>query len=67
MTAADHTRLWQAIGEIDEEENSHVLTKLFTLYEEAFARDPESEAVATFFKYLDIALTQTRECNLNRR
>ncbi|MCP3891151.1 MAG: hypothetical protein GY702_20140 [Desulfobulbaceae bacterium] len=59
--------LWAAIGDIDEEETRNVLTKLFVIYEQAIERDPTSIEATLFFKNLDLAMTQTEECNLNRR
>ena len=59
--------LWEAIGDIEIEESQNVLTKLFVMYEEILKKDPESEAAKYFFKNLDLALTLTDECNLNRR
>ncbi len=59
--------LWAAIGDIDEEETRNVLTKLFVIYEQAIERDPASIEATLFFKNLDLAMTQTEECNLNRR
>lgn len=59
--------LWEAIGEISGEETHHLLTKLFDLYEKRLEVDPGDGEARNFFKYLDTALSQTRECNLNRR
>jgi len=59
--------LWEAIGAVDEEETGHVLTRLFTMYEQLLANDPKDKEALNFFRNLDTALTQTIECNLNRR
>ncbi|WP_457578036.1 hypothetical protein [Desulfomarina sp.] len=59
--------LWEAIGEINEEELGHVLVRLFTIYEALLARDENSEEALNFFKNLDTALSVTQGCNLNRR
>lgn len=59
--------LWEAIGAIDEEETRHVLTRLYDKYEQLLARDPNSGEALRFFQNLDNALSQTTECNLNRR
>lgn len=59
--------LWEKLGDIGEDDIPHVLTKLFTLYEEVLERKPDDEAAATFFKHLSQVLTQVNECNLNRR
>ena len=59
--------LWEALGGVDEEETGHVLTRLFTMYEQILANDREDKEALNFFRNLDIALTLTTECNLNRR
>lgn len=59
--------LWEAIGAIDEEENGHVLTKLFAMYEQLLEKNPQDQEALNFFRNLDTALTLTTECNLNRR
>lgn len=59
--------LWEALGAVDEEETGHVLTRLFTMYEQLLASDPKNKEALNFFRKLDTALTQTTECNLNRR
>lgn len=59
--------LWEALGNVEIEEVQNVLTKLFVIYEEILQLDPESEPAKLFFRNLDLALTLTDECNLNRR
>ena len=59
--------LWEAIGNLEEDDVSHVLTKLFTLYEERHRRHPDDDATLLFFQHLSQAVAQTSECNLNRR
>ena len=59
--------LWEAIGNLEEDDIPHVLTKLFTIYEEKLQRNPDDEAVIDFFRHLSQALDQVNECNLNRR
>lgn len=59
--------LWEALGNLEMDESQNLLTKLFVIYEDLSAKDPDSEVVRHFFKSLDIALTLTDECNLNRR
>ena len=58
---------WDALGGMQEEEFPHVLTRLFTIYEERLRRNPEDEAATLFFHHLAQAISQTSECNLNRR
>jgi len=59
--------LWEDIGSLGEDELFHVVTKLFAMYEEQLKRQPESEEARFFFEKLESALTQTAECNGNRR
>ncbi|MGB3210790.1 MAG: hypothetical protein WBB19_08830 [Desulforhopalus sp.] len=59
--------LWEAIGTVGEEDTGHVLTRLFTTYEKQLQHNPEDREALSFFRNLDNALTQTVECNLNRR
>jgi hypothetical protein len=59
--------LWEALGEISQEETEHLLTRIFAMYEKRLATDPGDREAQNFFTYLDTALSQTRECNLNRR
>lgn len=59
--------LWEMMGDLEEEDVPHVLTKLFTIYEERLSQKPDDKATALFFKHLGQALGQVGECNLNRR
>ena len=59
--------IWEALGDIDNEESQHVLTKLFVMYEEMVTRNGESEETHRFFQNLDNAIELSQECNLNRR
>jgi len=59
--------VWAALGELEEEDAVHVLTRLFTMYEEQQQRNPDDGAAALFFRNLATAVSQARECNLNRR
>ncbi len=59
--------LWEILGDTEEDDIPHVLTKLFTIYEEKLQRKPEDKAVIDFFRNLSQALAQVNECNLNRR
>jgi hypothetical protein len=61
------TDLWEALGSIDEEETHHVLTRLFAMYEQIIASDPNNKEALKFFQNLDNALSLTEDCNLNRR
>jgi len=59
--------LWEALGDLEEEDVPHVLTKLFILYEERLSRNPDDTTTILFFQHLSQAVAQTSECNLNRR
>lgn len=61
------TDLWESLGSLSEEEAHHVLSRLFALYDDILARDPDNKEAELFFRKLDTALSQTIECNLNRR
>jgi hypothetical protein len=58
---------WEHLGELTEEDAMHVLTRLFSMYEEEEQRNPGNKEAALFFRNLVTALGQTSECNLNRR
>ena len=58
---------WEYLGELAEEDAMHVLTRLFTMYEEQEQQKPGDEAAPLFFRNLITALGQTSACNLNRR
>lgn len=59
--------LWEAVGDLEEDDVPHVLNRLFTVYEERLQHNPADEAAALFFQHLSQAVSQTNECNLNRR
>lgn len=59
--------LWEALGEIDDDEAQHVLTKLFTMYEQRLTQDGATQETDRFFQNLHNAIELTQECNLNRR
>ena len=59
--------LWEAIGSLGEDEVPHVLTRLFTMYEERLAKNSEDAEALLFFRNLDTAISQVTLCNLNRR
>jgi hypothetical protein len=59
--------LWEALGSVAEEELVHVLTRLFTGYEQLLRVDPENREAELFFRNLDQAIEATEKCNLNRR
>ena len=59
--------LWEDIGSLAEDETIHVITKLFTMYEELLGKNPEDENGLLFFRNLDTAISQSTICNLNRR
>lgn len=59
--------VWEALGDLAEEDALHVLTRLFTMYEEQLQLKPDDEAAELFFRNLATAVSQACECNLNRR
>lgn len=59
--------LWGEIGSLSDDEAGHVLARLFAAYELESESNADSEFCTEFFKRLSAALSQTRECNLNRR
>lgn len=59
--------IWEALGDIDDEEAQHVLARLFAMYEEMVTRGGETEETSRFFQNLNNAIELTQECNLNRR
>jgi len=59
--------IWNELGSLSEDELFHVITKLFAVYEEELQRDPVSPGAQIFFKHLASAITQTSQCNSNRR
>jgi hypothetical protein len=59
--------VWGRLGELNEEDAVHVLTRLFAMYEQRQQQQPDDEAAALFFRNLSTALDQALECNLNRR
>lgn len=59
--------LWDALGSLPEEEMAHVVTRLFALYEARLQQNPADAEALHFFRNLDLALTQTCQCNSNRR
>lgn len=59
--------LWEALGEVTEEEAQHVLTKLFAMYEQLLEQQGTTEETERFFRCLDNAIELSQECNLNRR
>ncbi len=61
------SELWEALGAVEEEDTGHVLTRMFVLYEQLLANNPEDKEAINFFRNLDTALTLTAACNLNRR
>ena len=59
--------IWNALGSVPEEEMAHVATRLFALYEARLQQNPDDPEALLFFSNLDLAITQTCQCNSNRR
>ena len=59
--------LWEDIGSLEDEELSHVITKLYVIYEERLKRNRDDEEAVHFFRNLANVIQETTTCNLNRR
>ncbi|MFH1217168.1 MAG: hypothetical protein V1706_11770 [Pseudomonadota bacterium] len=59
--------LWDDMGSLPEDDVFHVLTKLFTTYEEKLSGDSANREALNFFKHLENAITQASQCNSNRK
>ena len=59
--------IWDKLGELEEDEALHVLTKLFATYEAQYQNNPNDNQANAFFNNLNNAIEQTAQCNLNRR
>jgi hypothetical protein len=59
--------IWDALGSLNDDDIPHVLNKLFIVYETILEQDEKNEDALLFMQRLDNAITQTVECNLNRR
>lgn len=59
--------IWDALGGLSAEEMSHVITRLFALYEARLQQNPDDPEALHFFRNLDLSITQTCQCNSNRR
>ena len=59
--------VWAELGELNDEDAVHTLSRLFVMYEEQQQRNPDDEAAALFFRNLSTAISLASECNLNRR
>lgn len=61
------SELWDTLGSLPEAELPHVVTRLFALYEARLQQNPDDPEALHFFHNLDLAITQTCQCNSNRR
>ena len=59
--------LWEDIGSLSDIELSHVISKLYTTYEERLKHRPEDQESLNFFRNLYNAINESTICNLNRR
>jgi len=59
--------LWDRLGDLEEDEAFHVMTRLFAIYEELLEGDSDNREAQHFFTNLENALDFCRQCNLNRR
>jgi hypothetical protein len=61
------SELWDTLGSLPEEEMVHVVTRLFALYEARLRQNPDDPEARQFFRNLTLAITETCQCNSNRR
>jgi len=59
--------IWADLGELPDEEVIHMMTKLFAIYDEKLKNKPGDQEALNFFRNLDNSISQTSQCNLNRR
>ena len=59
--------LWERIGSLEGDEPTHILTRLYTVYDDILKANPEDEAALQFFSNLEQVINFCTECNLNRR
>ena len=59
--------IWDALGSLPENEMAHVVTRLFALYEARLQQNPDDPEALPFFNNLNRAITETCQCNSNRR
>lgn len=60
-------KTWSALGALPEDEIPHVVTRLFALYEARLQQNPDDPEAVHFFHNLHLAISQTSQCNSNRR
>jgi hypothetical protein len=65
MKTADD--IWEDLGSLSEDEMFHVMTKLFDIYDAELKRNPADKDALNFFKNLGNVISQTNQCNSNRR
>ena len=63
----DTNDLWEKIGALQDDEISHVLSRLFSVYEELLNSEFESCEARNFFQRLETVVNFCGACNLNRR
>ena len=59
--------LWEDIGSLTDDELTHVITRLYTSYEERLKRNPDDPEALNFCRHLYNSIHQSTMCNLNRR
>lgn len=59
--------IWDDLGSLEEQDLLQAMTNLFSRYYARYERRPEDEEALRFFRYLDNAIEQANQCNLNRR
>lgn len=61
------SELWDILGSLPEAELPHVITRLFALYEAKLQQNPDDPEALHFFSNLSRVVTETCQCNSNRR
>ncbi|OGR03752.1 MAG: hypothetical protein A2520_00015 [Deltaproteobacteria bacterium RIFOXYD12_FULL_53_23] len=61
------SELWDTLGSMSEEEIPHMVTRLFALYEARLQQNQNDPEALLFFHHLALAISQTCQCNSNRR
>ena len=59
--------IWEDIGSLSDDEMFHVITKLFDIYDNELKQNPANSEALNFFKNLNNVISQTSQCNSNRR
>ena len=61
------TDLWEALGDLADDQAYQILTQLFARYEQRREQNPADSEAETFFQALAVILAQVQSCNVSRR